>query len=133
MNNLGRKVQAKKCFLLAAGKHGEIEKLERRVKIIESSKVPLINITGTRFYNARVKLKENTVVDLIKEPNNEHDHDAIRVEIDGETAGYVANSSWTLTDGIASATDIKDKFKDRAKAKVMFRYLDEFLIAKLID
>ena len=69
---------------------------------------------------------------LIREPDNEHDPDAIRVDINGKPVGYVANSKWTLIDEAKSATEIKDIIKDDQKAKIMFVYLDEYYLAKLI-
>ena len=72
------------------------------------------------------------ILDLIKEPENEHDHDAIRVEINGETVGYVANSSSTLIGQVKSATEIKNKFDNKTQAKYLFLFLDYMVIAKLI-
>jgi len=61
-----------------------------------------------------------------------HDSDAIRVEFKGETVGYVGNSSQTVPEGITSASDIQNRFSDKATARILFRYLDYYLIAKLI-
>jgi hypothetical protein len=71
-------------------------------------------------------------VDLVREPTNEYDPDAIRVEVDGNTVGYVANSSYTLIDRAKSATDIKNIVKEDQKAEILFVYIDEYTIAKLI-
>lgn len=132
LDSLGRQVQAKKCFLLASGCIDEIKELEEKEKMIKNSKDTLINITGTKFYKGSSPFKPGTVVDLVKEPQNGHDRNAIRVEINHETVGYVGNSSRTVPDGVKSATQISDKFTNTAKAEVMFFYLNGYVIAKLI-
>lgn len=74
--------------------------------------------------------KNGTVVDLIREEDNPHDVNAIRVEINGETVGYVANSRYTLIKEVSSATDIRNS--DSAQAMVEFVLFIEWVIAKLI-
>lgn len=132
LQSLDRKIQAKKCFLLADGMTDKIMQLEEQEKIIKNTRQPLINITGTQFYKGCGILKEGIVVDLIKEPENEHDSNAIRVELNGETVGYVADSPYTLIDGLKSARQIQDRFTDKTRAKFLFRFMDEFNVAKLI-
>ena len=132
LDSLGCQVQAKKCFFLAAGMFDSIKELERKEEFIKSSSDILINVAGTKFHKSSIKIRKDDYVDLIKEQDNVHDHDAIRVEFKGETVGYVGNSSQTVPDGITSASDIQDRFSDKAKAWILFRYLDHYLIAKLI-
>ncbi len=67
---------------------------------------------------------------MIKERDNPHDRYAIRVEIDGETVGYVANSEYTLIKEVKSAMDLK--YVKLSKAEVQFILFDEWIIAKLI-
>lgn len=129
---LGRQVQARKCYLLASGMYDKIEEIEKQEKFIKSTDDLLISVAGQKFYDGGFKLKKNELVTLVKEPENKHDPDAIRIERNGETVGYVGNSSWTVPEGIASASKIKNTFTDKAKARILFRYLDEYLIAKLI-
>ena len=125
-------VEARKCYLIAEGETDEVRKLDNQLNIIANSSDTLVNITGTQFYFGLDIFKAGTVVDLIKEKENVHDSDAVRVEIDGETVGYVANSDYTLIDGIKSATDIKDVIKDNQKAEVMFVYFESYVIARLL-
>lgn len=132
LEHLGRHVQSRKCYLLASGMIDEIKELERKEDQIKNSDKSLINIAGTKFYRQSGPLKEGVVVDLIKEPDNEHDANAIRVELNGETVGYVGNGEMTVPEGIKSASQIKDEFADRTKAEVLFHYLDYYIIAKLI-
>lgn len=132
LGELGRKVDAWACYLLADKMYDRLDELEGQRKIIESSKDTLINITGTYFYKEASPLLKGVVVDLVKESENIHDRDAIRVERNGETVGYVANSPYTLVDGVKSATQIKDIVDDDQKAEIMFRYAQDYIIAKLI-
>ena len=76
------------------------------------------------------KYFRSTIVDLIKEPDNPHDKNAIRVEVNGETVGYVANSKYTLIKEVKSATDIKNNLS--TQAEVQFILFNEWVIAKLI-
>ena len=127
---LGQSIESRICYLKAEGFTDEIKELEGQIEFLKSSKDTLISITGTRFYFGIEIFKPGMTVNLIKEPENEHDSDAIRVEIDGEKVGYVANSEYTLVENIKSASDIKDM--DLKKAEVVFIYMDEHVIAKII-
>ena len=89
-----------------------------------------INITGIHNYRGFEPFKEGTIVDLIKEPDNPHDRYAIRVEIKGETVGYVANSQYTQIREVKRAIEIKDTTS--RYAEVQFILLKEWVIAKLI-
>ena len=103
--------------------------VEKQLKKLKSSET-YINITGTQNYKHFEPYKEGTVVDLIKEPDNPHDKNAIRVEVNGETVGYVANSKYTLIKEVKSATDIKNNLS--TQAEVQFVLFNEWVIAKLI-
>lgn len=129
---LGRQVQARKCYLLASGMYDKIKEIEKQEKFIKSTDDLLISVAGQKFYDGGFKLKKNELVTLVKEPENKHDPDAIRIEKKGETVGYVGNSSWTVPEGITSASKIKNAFTNKANARILFTYLDEYLIAKLI-
>lgn len=127
---LGEKVDSKKCYMIAENLQDEITELDEHSEYIKSTSDTLICITGTQFYQSYDLIREGLIVDLIKEDDNEHDSDAIRVEVDGLTVGYVANSPHTLIEGVKSASDIRDTAS--AKAEIMFLYLYEYIIAKLI-
>ena len=61
-------------------------------------------------------------VKLIKEPNNEVDSEAIKVEMRGiGQIGYVANSPYTVLGESMSAGRLYDKIGDEAVGKVVAR------------
>ena len=132
LNLLGKKVESQICIYLANGMYDKVDETERQTKVIEESTDTLICIAGRNFYSQKTPLTAGVKVDLVREPTNEYDPDAIRVEIDGNTVGYVANSSYTLIDRAKSATDIKNIVKEDQKAEILFVYIDEYTIAKLI-
>ena len=77
-------------------------------------------LTGTNYYYGSDSLKKGTKVKLIKEPKNEHDKEAIRVELKGlGKIGYVANSTRTVLGESYSAGRIYDCFGKKTKGKVM--------------
>ena len=128
---LGDPISSRKCYLIAEGMTEEVNKLDREVDFLKNSKETLINITGTRFYEGMEPFKKGLIVNLVREPENEHDPDAIRVEMAGVTLGYVANNDYTLIENVKSASEIKDKKIGRAE--IVMVYLDEYVIAKLVE
>jgi hypothetical protein len=77
-------------------------------------------LTGTKYYHGKDFLEKGMQVLLVKEPDNEYDKEAIRVEIPGlGKIGYVANSSYTVLGESMSAGRIYDKIGDTAKAKIV--------------
>ena len=119
------------CIKLANGQSDKVDEYESHSKILESTTDPIICIAGRQFHG-HVALSPGSAVTLIKEPSNEHDPDAIRVEYENRTVGYVANSPNTLIDEASSATDIKNLFQSTAEAEVMFLFLEKYLLAKVI-
>jgi tetratricopeptide (TPR) repeat protein len=109
--------------------YDEADKAEKQLEKLKPTGT-YINITGTQYYKHFEPFKEGTVVDLIKEPGNPHDKNAIRVEVNGETVGYVANSKYTLIKEVKSATNIKNNLS--TQAEVQFILFNEWVIAKLI-
>ena len=76
-------------------------------------------LTGTNHYHGQDFLKKGMKVRLEKEPDNRHDHEAIKVLMDGVgLIGYVANSPWTVIGESFSAGRLYDKIGDTAKGKV---------------
>ncbi len=76
-------------------------------------------LTGTNHYYGLDFLKEGDKVKLIKEPDNEYDKEAIRIEFPGlNKIGYVANSPHTVLGDSLSAGHIYELFGKKAKAKV---------------
>ena len=77
-------------------------------------------ITGVNHYFGSDFLKKGMKVKLIKEPDNEYDKEAIRVELKGlGKIGYVANSPYTVLGDSMSAGRMYDLMKKKAKAKVV--------------
>jgi len=67
-------------------------------------------ITGTCHYHGSEFFKPDMQVKLFKEPKNEIDKEAIRVEVEGlGKVGYVANSPFTVLGESYSAGRLYDK------------------------
>ena len=80
-----------------------------------------ITITGQNNYLGMKPFKVGRIVKIVKEPENQYDQDAIRVELPFiDTIGYVANSVNTVFAGTCSAGKLYDKIDDYAYAEVMF-------------
>ena len=129
LNKLGDPVKAKVCNALAVKNYDEVDEVEKQLKKLKPNE-KYINITATQYYRNFAPFKEGVIVDLIREPDNPHDRDAIRAEINGETVGYVANSRHTLIKEVKSATDIK--YTSPTQAEVQFILFGEWVVAKLI-
>ena len=123
-------VESKKAYLIAYKEFDKLDEFEKQVEYIENTDDTLINISGGYYYNFTPI--NGQIVNLVKEPENEHDSDAIAVYLDKEKIGYVANSEYTLMDKVKSASKIKNKISDDAKAEILFVYLDEYTIAKVL-
>ncbi|MBO7515971.1 MAG: HIRAN domain-containing protein [Lachnospiraceae bacterium] len=79
-------------------------------------------ITGMNHYYGMDFLKKKMKVRLVKEPDNEYDKEAIRVELKGlGKIGYVANSTYTVLGDSMSAGRLYDKIKKKAKARVVLK------------
>lgn len=77
-------------------------------------------ITGTKYYNGQDFIKPGMKVQLTKEPDNEYDMEAIKVEMPGlGQIGHVANSPYTVIGYSISAGRLYDKIKDSAKGTVI--------------
>ena len=80
-----------------------------------------VTITGHQSYLGLKPYKVGRVVKLVKDKDNEHDEDAIRVELPFiDTIGYIANSTNTVYKGTFSAGRLYDKIGDEAFAQIMF-------------
>ena len=80
-----------------------------------------ITISGMRHYYGTDILERGDEVKLIKEPDNDYDNEAIRVEVDGlGKIGYVANSSGTVLGECYSAGRLYDLIKKETKATVKY-------------
>ena len=78
-------------------------------------------IAGTNHYYGKDFLEKDMKVKLVKEPDNEYDKEAIKVELEGlGTIGYVANSPYTVIGESYSAGRLYDKIGDTAEGTVLF-------------
>ena len=92
-----------------------------------------ITIAGAQFRHGSDFLEKGMTVKLIKEPDNEYDKEAIRVELKPiGTIGYVANSVKTVIGECYSAGRLYDKIGDKAKAEILY-ILPSGIIARITD
>ncbi len=78
-------------------------------------------IAGTNHWHGDEFLEPKMEVKLVKEPDNEVDSEAIKVEMPGiGQIGYVANSPYTVLGESMSAGRIYDKIGDEAVGTVMY-------------
>ena len=131
LESLESPVEARIYYLKAEGEFERAEELSEQFEFIKSSEDALVTVSGVNFYEGLDPFKEGLVLDLVKEKDNEHDADAISVCLDGKKLGYVANSHFTVLEGVKSASDIKF-IKDDQKAEVVFIYYGIYVILRLI-
>ena len=78
-------------------------------------------ITGTNFRYGKDFMEPGMTVRLVKEPDNDYDNEAIKVEMEGlGQIGYVANSISTVLGESYSAGRIYDKIGDEAEGTVAY-------------
>ncbi len=78
-------------------------------------------IAGTRHHYGQDFFEKDMKVRLEKEPDNEHDREAIKVLLEGlGLVGYVANSPWTVAGESWSAGRVYDKIGDTAEGTVLY-------------
>lgn len=81
-----------------------------------------ITITGLNYRYGSEFIEKGMEVELVKEPDNEFDKEAIKVEIEGlGIIGYVANSPRTVLGESMSAGRLYDKIDERATATVIVK------------
>ena len=77
-------------------------------------------ITGLGFRHGSEFLEPDMRVRLVKEPDNEYDKEAIRVEMEGlGLVGYVANSIKTVLGESFSGGRLYDRIGDTAHGRVL--------------
>jgi hypothetical protein len=78
-------------------------------------------VCGTKYYYGMKPFEIDRIIKIVKEPDNEHDNEAIGAELPfiGKV-GYVANSPNTVARGTYSAGRIYDLFDTEAYAQVLF-------------
>jgi hypothetical protein len=78
-------------------------------------------VAGTKHHYGQEFFEPKQEVKLTKEPDNEFDKEAIKVEMEGlGLIGYVANSPHTVQGESYSAGRLYDKIGDSAEGKVMY-------------
>ena len=90
-------------------------------------------ISGCKHYYGTDFMEKGMKVQLVKEPDNEFDKEAIQVMVKGfGKCGYVANSPYTVKGESMSAGRLYDKIGDTAKGKILF-VLDQGVLCKITD
>lgn len=78
-------------------------------------------IAGTNHWHGSDFIEPKMEVKLVKEPDNEVDTEAIRVEMPGiGQIGYVANSPYTVIGESYSAGRLYDKIGDEAAGEALY-------------
>ena len=90
-------------------------------------------IAGTSHYHGQNFFEPKMIVYLIKEPDNEYDKEAIKVEMPGlGVVGYVGNSPYTVLGESMSAGRMYDKIGDKAEGTVLY-VLPKGILCQLND
>ena len=78
-------------------------------------------LTGTRHHYGQEFFEPGMEVKVLKEPDNEVDKEAIKVELEGlGHVGYVANSPYTVQGESMSAGRLYDRIGDTAVGVVKY-------------
>lgn len=90
-------------------------------------------ITGTHHYFGKEFIEPSVEVKLVKEPDNEYDKEAIKVEMEGlGTIGYVANTPYTALGESMSAGRLYDRIDDVAYGVVKY-VLPQGILCELME
>lgn len=78
-------------------------------------------VAGTKHHYGTEFMEPGMEVKLVKDPENEYDREAIKVEMAGlGLVGYVANSPYTVMGESLSAGRLYDRIGETAYGKVMY-------------
>ena len=78
-------------------------------------------IAGTNYYHGKDFFEKGMKVQLVKEPDNPFDKEAILVKVEGlGDVGHVANSPYTVVGESYSAGRLYDKIDDTAEGTVFY-------------
>jgi hypothetical protein len=90
-------------------------------------------VNSVNMFNCIRPFKINSILKLIKEPENNYDAEAIRVELRyAGPSGYVANSVKTVARGCYSGGRLYDKILDSDYGRVKF-IIGDTVIAKILS
>lgn len=96
-------------------------------------KTVYFTITGVHHYFGTDFMKEGMKVNLVKEPDNKADKEAIKVEMPGlGLVGYVANSPHSVRGESMSAGRMYDKIGKTAAGMIKY-VLPNFVICELVE
>lgn len=118
------------CYLTAYKEFDRLTDFKKQSDYLENTEDTLFNIVGSDFYSYTPK--SGDIINLVKDSDNEHDPDAIAVLVNDKLVSYVANNPYTLIDEVKSASDIKNLINENQKAEILFIYMGEYVIAKLL-
>ncbi|WP_323735953.1 HIRAN domain-containing protein [Methanosphaera sp. ISO3-F5] len=89
-------------------------------------------INAVNMFHGIKPYKIGSIIKLVKEPENDYDMEAIRIELRyAGKSGYVANSVKTVAKGTYSAGRLYDKILDEDYGKVIF-IIQDTIIAKIL-
>ena len=113
------------------------EEYQRNLETLKTyPKDELFTIVGRQFFRNKINLTSGKPLKLVKEPDNEHDKDAIAVYAEDEKIGYVANNTYTKSELTSSASELQDKIQNTAQGSYLVyleRYADiQFSIGRII-
>lgn len=78
-------------------------------------------VAGTNHQYGTEFMETGMMVKLVKDPENEFDKEAIKVEMPGlGLVGYVANSPYTVKGESMSAGRLYDKIGETAEGKILY-------------
>lgn len=90
-------------------------------------------ITGTHHYFGNEFIEPGMEVKFVKDPDNEYDKEAIKVEMEGlGKIGYVANSTYSVLGDSMSAGRIYDRIADVAYGVVKY-VLPQGVLCELME
>ena len=93
-----------------------------------------VTVVGFNNYYGKKPFIIGNQFQCVKEPDNEYDADAIKVEMPGfGTVGYVANSPRTKADGTLTAGRIYDRIGDKFSIQVMFATYTKVICKVLVS
>ena len=90
-------------------------------------------IAGTKHHYGQEFFEPKQEVKLVKEPDNEFDKEAIKVEMEGlSKIGYVANSPYTVLGDSVSAGRLYDQIGEVAYGVVKF-VLPQGVVCEIVE
>ena len=90
-------------------------------------------VAGTNHHYGTEFMEPGMEVSLVKDPENEHDKEAIKVEMPGlGLVGYVANSPYTVKGESMSAGRLYDRIGDAAIGKILY-VLPQVVLCEIVE